>query len=336
MNWRLLISLALLASVLAAADTRADGAKLVLGELFHRPPDFAPAADGGVLARDPSGWVRLVVTGGRIAAIDTEEVPYQERNVPGIIPGAMVARSNGDIAAAWLAAPTDRYRHGVLGDEIEAGELRVLMRDGRTLRHAVPRDSVFEDLEPRIADIDGDGQPEVVVVRSYLNAGAAVAVFAVRGEAVTQVAQARPIGSPYRWLNPVGIADFDGDGKTEIAIIETPHIDGRLKLLERQGNALIADEIGDGFSNHVIGSAALSMHAVFDWNADGVPDMAIPSQNRRSLRVVTARGGKLVELARIDHPHAIVAPMILGDLNGNGVDDVVYALFDGTVCVLIR
>ena len=64
--------------------------------------------------------------------------------------------------------------------------------------------------------------------------------------------------------------------------------------------------------------------------------MAIPSQNRRSLRVVTARGGKLVELARIDHPHAIVAPMILGDLNGNGVDDVVYALFDGTVCVLIR
>jgi hypothetical protein len=32
------------------------------------------------------------------------------------------------------------------------------------------------------------------------------------------VAEADPIGIPFRWLNPVGAADFDGDGVPDIIL----------------------------------------------------------------------------------------------------------------------
>jgi hypothetical protein len=37
-------------------------------------------------------------------------------------------------------------------------------------------------------------------------------------------------GSTFRWLNPVGVADFDSDGKLDIASVITPHIGGLLTL----------------------------------------------------------------------------------------------------------
>ena len=44
-----------------------------------------------------------------------------------------------DIAGAWLIEPTRRYDHGVLGDAIEAGGLRVRLRDGGELDYSSPR-----------------------------------------------------------------------------------------------------------------------------------------------------------------------------------------------------
>ena len=40
-----------------------------------------------------------------------------------------------DIARAWLAEPTTRYDHGILGDAIEASSLVIERRDGT--RHVV-------------------------------------------------------------------------------------------------------------------------------------------------------------------------------------------------------
>ena len=64
------------------------------------------------------------------------------------------AMRSGRIASAWLADPTTRYDHGVLGDQIEAAALRLRTRDGKVLTYRLPGDSVFEDLEPRIVALD--------------------------------------------------------------------------------------------------------------------------------------------------------------------------------------
>ena len=68
------------------------------------------------------------------------------------------------ITGAAYADPTDRYDHGVLGDAIEHTTLVLSFADGTARRFTLPEDMVFEDTDPRLADITGDGVPEVIVV----------------------------------------------------------------------------------------------------------------------------------------------------------------------------
>jgi len=216
------------------------------------------------------------------------------------IPGGKLARGSRNIAAAWLSGPTQRYRHFALGAEHEAETLVVATSDRRAFRLTLPPDSVFEDREPRIADVDGDGQDEVIVVRSYLKAGAALAVAAVRNNELTIIAETPPIGQPFRWLNPAGVGDFDGDGRPEVALVRMPHLAGELEMWAIRGGVLVKRYEADDVSNHVIRSPHLRLSAVADFNGDGVADLAIPSFDRRALRFLTAKGGRVREIARVD------------------------------------
>jgi hypothetical protein len=94
-----------------------------------------------------------------------------ERPAPptGALADGRVATGRDTFARAWLAEPTERYRHGVLGDAIEAGSLVIEPREAgqRTLR--LDGDAVFEDLEPRVAAIGG--RERIVLVKSYLKRG---------------------------------------------------------------------------------------------------------------------------------------------------------------------
>ena len=218
------------------------------------------------------------------------------------VPDTRAVRGNRDIALAWLADPTGRYQHGALGDFIEASTLKVRLRDGTELRYPLVDDSVFEDLEPRLVDLDGDGRDEVLVVRSSPQAGAALAVFGVRDGRLVKLAEAAPIGRGNRWLNPVGVADLDGDGVPEIAVVLTPHIGGTLVVYHYSGSALIERARLPGFSNHVLGSLELAMAAILDANSDGQPDLILPSADRRTLRAIAFGAGGLREIATVSLP----------------------------------
>lgn len=255
---------------------------------------------------------------------------------PGIIPHGRIAYGKKDIAEAWLAGPTDRYRHGVLGDDIEAGSLSVTSSGGQTFQYKLDKWSVFEDIQPRLADLDGDGRDEIIVVRSYQLHGATVSVFGIRDGELKLLAEAPAIGLPNRWLNPIGAADFDGDGTIEIAIIRTPHIGGILKLYSWAGEKLVEESQNPGFSNHVIGSPHLGKHAVLDWDGDGVKDILVPSQGRDTLVALSLKGGALRELARLDHDRSIWGEVLVYDIDGNAVPDLIYALGDGRIVVISR
>lgn len=71
--------------------------------------------------------------------------------------GIAEAKGNGPVRA-WYEKPTKRYDHGVLGDAIEAGSLVVFDNAGRKYEVVLPETFVFEDITPRIADLDGDGE----------------------------------------------------------------------------------------------------------------------------------------------------------------------------------
>ena len=231
---------------------------------------------------------------------------------------------------AWLAQPTERYRHGILGDAVEAGTIALQAANRPPAALALDAESVFEDLRVRLVDLTGDGTSEAIVVRSYANAGAALAVYALDGAAVRHVAETPPIGRANRWLNPAGAADFDGDGAVEVAYVETPHIGGTLRLWQLTDAGLVQDFAVRGFSNHFIGSREQDLAAVVDWNADGVPDIAVPDARRGTLRIVTFAGGQPVELAAIPHPAPIDTAVLASDAAG-AAPLLIYALGDGTL-----
>lgn len=218
------------------------------------------------------------------------------------LPDTHVGRGKRDIAEAWLVEPTTRYAHAVLGDAVEAGGVRVRSREGRVYTYRLPEDSVFEDLYARVIDIDGDGRDEVLVVRSRQASGSSLMALGLRNGALVPVAESAPIGTRHRWLNPVGVADVNANGKLELLAVHTPHIGGVLVVYRLEDNRLVETHRMPGFSNHVIGSRALGLSAFIDVDGDGYPEVILPSADRRELRAISLAHGSPFEVARINLP----------------------------------
>ena len=171
----------------------------------------------------------------------------------GIICAALLIPNIGaadQISDASYIMPTKRYDHAILGNNVEWGGLRLVTTSGRRLTITLPETRVFEDLAPRLADIDADGTPEVVVVETDIAQGARLAVYDELGF----VAATPYIGRTHRWLSPVGVADLDGDGQVEIAYVDRPHLAKMLRIW-RFGSGPDLVHVADlaGVTNHKIG-----------------------------------------------------------------------------------
>ncbi|MGR3468633.1 MAG: FG-GAP repeat domain-containing protein [Shimia sp.] len=154
------------------------------------------------------------------------------------------------VTSAEFTDPTDRYPHGVLGDDLEWGGL-IIRTDREEFKVKLGDERVFEDLEPRLWDLDGDGDNEVVVIESHESLGARLTIYDERG----LVGHTPEIGTRFRWLAPLGFADFDGDGFNEIAFIDRPHLAKTLRLYRyRNGNLTRLPSL-QGVTNHRIGQA---------------------------------------------------------------------------------
>lgn len=279
-------------------------------------------------------WLFLNECGKLICAEPTTS-GYKPPPLPvGALPDAEIVLGKNGIRSAWLADPTRRYDHGVLGDAIEAAALVAMDETKKRHKLALGPDSVFEDRKPRLADLDGDGQDEIIVVRSYLDRGAALSIVKLTGHGIEIKGETPPIGRPNRWLNPAGIADFDGDGRAEIAIVVTPHIGGILQFWEFRKGKMTRDRELRGFSNHAIGSRVQEMSAVADFDGDGVQDLALPADDRRSIRIISLAGGAVAELARVALPAAMVTELIAVKPGGAKRPVLITGLANSTLALI--
>jgi len=165
----------------------------------------------------------------------------------------------GGVTAARLSQPTTRYDHAVLGDAVEWGALDLTVRDcptcpARRLTVRLPETRVFEDVEARIVDADGDGRSEAMVVESDLALGASLALYNDEGQRHATAF----LGQPHRWLAPLGVADLDGDGGPEIAYVEKPHLDRVLVILRFRDGRFTEIARIPGLTNHRIGDRRIS------------------------------------------------------------------------------
>jgi hypothetical protein len=160
-----------------------------------------------------------------------------------------------------------------------------------------------------------------------------LAVIAERHRKYAIVAETPPLGGPHRWLDPVGVADFTGDGKADIALVRQPHVIGALEVWSWRDRRLRkAAELPDA-ANHIAGTRAIAMHAVADFDGDGVADIAVPSLDRRTLRIVSF-APKAHEIASIKLPAEAVTN--LGLLKGAAMPALALGLADGSLVLAER
>lgn len=289
-----------LASVLATSDA------LRANRTASGQPLVAVWGKGGAAALTLAGAeLRALPLGEGVEQIAASEVAR------GAIPQSRL-QSAGPLTA-FLSDPTRDYDHGVLGDGIEAGSVTIAERQRvqpgpdpkpvpvQTTKVPAGPDAVFEDLEPRLVELERNAPPHILVVKSYRDRGSALAVIGKRDGAWAVLAETPPLGAPQRWLNPAAAADFDGDGRIEIALVKTPHIEGVLQVWAWDGAKLALKHEAPGYSNHAQGATALDLAAAFDLDGDGVPELAIPTLDRKSLAVLSLKGG-IKELWRIPLP----------------------------------
>lgn len=232
---------------------------------------------------------------------------------------ALLLVTCGSVAAQYLAVaaqyagPTNRYPHNIMGTIPGRTDLVVELSGSnghRTVRIRQPEPLVFEDFAPQLVDLDRDGRPEIVTVESDQTRGARLTVWDVTEEAgeigIRRGASTDFIGRRFRWLAPIGAADFDGDGAIELAYVETPHLSRVLKLVRRDGQLLREVARVSGVTNHAIGQEQVQSRIAIC--SDGPQVVLLDDSGTRMVAVRFDRTDP-----EIRDLGAAPAPMVLGD-----------------------
>ena len=191
---------------------------------------------------------------------------------------------------------------------------------------------------PAISDMDGDGQPEIIVGRAILtNTGAlrgagsagmggtlnvGTTSFAVDldadgvQEVITGNAVYRPDGTSI-WNNGeadgyVAVADFDGDGQGEIVVMR----EGVVRLQDTNGTVLWRSAITGGSSYYG------GPPTVADFDGDGQPEVGVAG--RSNYTVFDTNGTRLWERTTQDASSGNTGSAVF-DFEGDGFAEVVYA-----------
>ena len=233
------------------------------------------------------------------------------------------------ITGARYEAPVERYGHFALGRPHEYARVSATTDAGRTLTLLLPDNEVFEDLAPRLVSLVAGEPAELLAIISSREGGARLAMIRLAGDRLELAAQSPAIGTPMRWLNPVAVADLDGDGQAEVAAVITPHIGGTLKVYRRVGGKLVEVASLAGFSNHIYGSSQLALSAAV--SVGGRMHLVVPDTNRLQLRVVALDGGRLQDVRRCALPEALT-----GVVRVTALSEVAVDLSGGQTVVALR
>jgi len=214
---------------------------------------------------------------------------------------AALADVNGDGIDEIFIGGNDGYLHG-------------MRADGTSLPGwPVEGSGIGADrVTPAVADLDGDGIPEIVTVSGGGAGGEQVLAYHVDGRLVDGFPARVSGGGPYKWL---AIGDVDGDASPEIVVVTGGvyifAADGTLKRLIRINERFpvgtapaLADLNGDGRPEIIV----QTNEALYAWYGNGNPVGSFPQRFLGGLYQSTNS-----------------APVV-GDIDGDGEPEIVVVL----------
>jgi len=237
------------------------------------------------------------------------------------VPDGSTVRGAGSLLYSF-SGPTDRYPHGALGDKTEWSQLVVSSEEpgfgGDVFE--LPDDEVFEGLFPLSADLDGDGQQEIITTVSHPSNGARLVAFRLESGKLVKIAESEPVGTGFRWLHQIAMAPFGPAGEIEIAVVETPHVGGIAKFYRLVGDKLVlaASEAG-GYMSHLNGSRNLDQAVAGDFDGDGSVELLVPSRDQQTLIALRRVGDSIEEVWRLEMGSRLSSNLTVAETSDGGL-----------------
>ncbi len=205
------------------------------------------------------------------------------------------------------------------------GELRVMIGNGATFVAGQEQQMGGLPIWMAGADFDNDGDQDIACVRSAANS---TDVWLNDGAGTFTPGAALPVGTD---ALAVTVGDFDDDGNADLAV-------------SRPSAPEIVVGFGDGAGNFGVvqqvalpgGGRAFNL-AAGDANRDGIDDLIVADPDlSRVVILLGAPGGNGIGADHIDLAvPGVPGAVAIGDLSGDGVDDLVVSAFDADRYVVI-
>ena len=233
-------------------------------------------------------------------------------------PNSPVAIAGGPVGIAVGDFNGDGYQDLAIAN-LNGNNVAVLLGNGAGTFAPVPGSPFATGTNPdfvAIADFNGDGIQDLAV--SNLNSNN-VTVLLGNGAGGFTAASGSPISvgtSP----QAVAIADFNGDGKLDLAV---PNYSGTVSILLGNGSGGFTAASGSPFASGGMSASAV----VGDFNGDGIADLAVGTYDTSSVAVFLGNGsGGFTAVSGSPFPVGAGRGVIaVADFNGDGIQDLVIA-----------
>lgn len=173
-------------------------------------------------------------------------------------------------------------------------------------------------VEPRVADVDGDGAPDIVFLDDALTSELGVGVLRNHGDGTFDPPVIAEAGSDHGSLVEPALttADVNGDGRADAVVLG-----GSLPCLTflSQGDALYGPSLlsADPTTTNIV-----SFAGVFDVTGDGVPDLVRYSPGLGLSTYLGHSNGTFTDLAEAPDLSGLAMSGV-ADLDGDGLSDLV-------------
>ncbi len=183
-----------------------------------------------------------------------------------------------------------------------------------TFQRAVAYDSGFPyDAQLAVADVDGDGKPDIVVLNANGNGIGDVGVLLGNGDGTFQ--RAAPYDSGGQQPCSLAIGDLNGDGSQDLVV--TAFRSNSVSVLMGNGHG--------AFQSPVVYSASYPCSsAVADLNGDGKLDVVVTNYTSNTVGVLFGNGdGTLQPIVTFSSGGVFPGQVVVGDVNKDGRPDLV-------------